>query len=187
MADLAKNLATKCNHWAVAITTSYFDSEDCENLIDCWDLASVEHANQIDTDFSFKMAQIAEVLHSGLQFRPYQIILIGAKSAETAGLDKMLWSLKYENTILNLFWLDSSVEAKIRTVGLAVGRLQRISRDIANVMKLAGYHEKHAKKNLARTSLFDATACQQQLASANSELAELRKHILSFINPVLIF
>ena len=187
MADLAKNLATKGNHWAVAITTSYFDSEDCENLIDCWDLASVEHANQIDTDFSFKMAQIAEVLHSGIQFRPYQIILIGAKSAETAGLDKVLWSLKFEKTILNLFWLDSSVEAKIRTVGLAAGRLQQIARDIANIARLAGHHEKHTKKKLARTSLFDATACQQQMASANAELAEMRKHILSFINPVLIF
>lgn len=187
MADLAKNLAAKGNHWAVAITTSYFHDEDCKNLIDCWDLASVEHANQIDTDFSFKMAQIAEVLHSGLQFRPYQIILIGAKSAETAGLDKMLWALKYENTIFNLFWLDSSVEAKIRTVGLAVGRLQRISRDIANVMKLAGHHEKHAKKNLGRTTLFDASACQRQLASANAELAELGAHVQSVIKPVLIF
>lgn len=187
MADLANNLATKGNHWAVAITTSYFHKEDCKNLIDCWDLAMVEHANQIDTHFAFVMAQIAAVLHSGVQFHPYHIILIGAKSAETANLDKVLLSLKYAKTILNLFWLDSSVEAKIRTVGLAVGRLRRISQDIANVVKLAGHHEKHAKKNLHRTTLFDASACQQQLASANAELAELRKHIQSIIRPVLIF
>ena len=195
MADLAKNLTTKGNHWAVAITTSYFRDEDCKNLIQCWDLASIEQPMQIDTHFALSMEKIAKVLHSGEYLfghsaeRPvnYSILLIGAKSNDSTGLDKMVATLTVGKTILNLFWLDSSVEAKIRTVGLAAGRLQQIARDIANIARLAGHHEKHAKKKLARTSLFDATACQQQMASANAELAELRKHILSFINPVQIF
>lgn len=117
----------------------------------------------------------------------YSILLIGAKSHVSTGLDNTVATLTVGKTILNLFWLDSSVEAKIRSAGLAAGRLQQIARDVANIARLAGHHEKHAKKNLARTSLFDASACQQQLASANAELAELRKHLLSFINPVQIF
>ena len=195
MANLAKNLATKGNHWAVAITTSYFRDDDCENLIDCWDLASIEHPMQIDTHFALSMERIAKVLHSGEYLfdhsneRPvnYSILLISAKSNDSTGLDKMVATLTVGKTILNLFWLDSSVEAKIRSVGLAAGRLQQIARDVANIARLAGLHEKHAKSKLGHTSLFDATACQQQMASANAELAELRKHILSFINPVLIF
>lgn len=195
MADLVKKLATKGDHWAVAITTSYFRDEDCENLVACWDLASIEQPMHIDTHFALSMEKIAKVLHSGEDFgsnsgqRPvhYCGLLIGTKSDDSTGLDKTLATLTVGKTILNLFWLDSSVEAKIRNAGLAAGRLQQISRDVAHVAKLAGLHKKHATKNLGRSSLFDASACQQQLASANAELAELRKHILSFINPVLIF
>ena len=195
MANLAKNLAAKGNHWAVAITTSYFRDDDCQNLIDCWDLASIEHPIQIDTTFGPYMEKIAKTLHSHEYFggnsggRPvrYNSLLIGAKSDDSTGFDKTLATLTVGKTILNLFWLDSRVEAKIRILGLAAGRLQQIARDVAHVATLAKLHEKHAKKNLGRTTLFDATACQQQIASANAELAELRKHILSFINPVLIF
>jgi len=195
MANLAKNLATKGNHWAVAITTSYFHDEDCENLIYCWDLASIEQPMHIDTHFALSMEKIAKVLHSGEYLfgqsdeRPisYSSLLIGAKSDDSTGLDKTVATLTVGKTILNLFWLDSSVEAKIRTAGSAAGRLQQIARDVVNIARVAKLHEKHAKTKLARTSLFDASACEQQLASANAELVELRKHILSIINPVLIF
>ena len=187
MANLVKKLAAKGSQWAVAITTSYFHDEDCENLIQCWDLASIEHANQIDRHFAFVISQMAWLIHPDLVFRPENILLLETNSSETAGFDKMLFLMKYGKTILNLFWLDSRVEVKIRAMSRPVTRLQQIARDVANIARLAEHYEKYAKKNLGRATLFDASACQQQLASANAELAELGNHVQSVIKPVLIF